>query len=508
MTVPPLLSLRDISVRFGSVTALDRVDLTVDAGEVRAVLGENGAGKSTLMNVVYGLLSPDQGSMQWNGAATSLRGPQEAHALGIGMVHQEFALVDALSVAENLAEAVDERGWLVDYDGVFEQAEARAAELGLALAPAEARVGDLPVGARQRIEILKAMLTEVRLLILDEPTAVLTPAETEQLFAVLRGLRDRGVAILLITHKLREVIELADTVTVLRRGRVVAQRSARDSSERDLAELMVGSLSPDQARAEPAPAGPVPVLRARRLACAAESGAPALDDASAEVGAGEILGIAGVDGNGQQPLFEIVSGLRAPTSGSLEIDGTTCSVFSPGAMLDAGVSIIAPDRRRQGAVLEMRVWENAILDTALLRAHSSAASLDRDGATAFASDLIDRYSIVCDGPDATAASLSGGNLQKLIVARALATAPRLLVAFNPTRGLDIGAARAVHTALRAVAEQGGGVLLLSTDLDEVLGLSHRVAVLSRGRLSAPVAPPYDRRQIGLLMGGGDRPEAA
>ncbi len=503
----PLLSLRDISVRFGSLQALAGVDLDLYRGEIRAVLGENGAGKSTLMNAVYGLV-PAGGEIRWRGTPTRIDNPLRARQLGIGMVHQEFALIDALTVAENLALADGATSAVIDYDALRAHATTRAAELGLEIGDLDCPVGDLPVGVRQRIEILRAALEEVQLLILDEPTAVLTPGEIDDLFTVLRSLRARGVAVLLITHKLREVIDLADSVSVLRGGRLVAHRQIAETSENDLAELMVGGSLAATATAGEREITAEHTLLVAGLSLRGEDGILRLDGIDLEVRSGEILGIAGVDGNGQKELFEVVSGLQRPTNGHLEIGGTTPHPHDPQTLGAAGVSLIPPERRREGAVLEMSLWENAILDQQLLQRFSTDHRLDRDGARHFANQIIDRYRIVCDGADAEATSLSGGNLQKLIVGRALARRPRVVLAFNPTRGLDVGAAREVYTALREVLEWGGSVLLLSTDLDEVMSLGDRVSVLYRGRLSAPCSRPFDRTRLGSLMGGASDTAAA
>ncbi len=496
----PLLSLRAISVRFGSLQALSKVSLDLDRGEVRAILGENGAGKSTLMNAVYGLV-PADGEIHWHGQRVRIDTPLDARRLGIGMVHQEFALIDALSVVENLALADGASSALIDYDEVRAHAKRRADELGLDIGDIDHRVGDLPVGVRQRIEILRAAMKEVELLILDEPTAVLTPGEIEHLFTVLRSIRERGVAILLITHKLSEVTDIADTVSVLRHGELVAHRLISQTDEHELAGLMVGgelaTPPPPAARKISSSA----TLRVADLMLHDRDGALRLDGLALEVRGGETLGIAGVDGNGQKELFEVLSGLRCPSRGSITVDGVRPKRHDPSTLGAAGVSLIPPERRRDGAVLEMPVWENAILDQQLLEQYSTGQRLDRARARSFASDVIDRYRIVCDGPDASTMSLSGGNLQKLIVGRALARRPRLVLAFNPTRGLDVGAAQAVYTALRQVLEWGGSILLISTDLDEILSLSDRISVLYRGNLSPPLAPPFDRTTIGEMMGG-------
>jgi simple sugar transport system ATP-binding protein len=500
LTAPQtLLSLRDISVHYGSLHALSGVGMDLAAGEIRAILGENGAGKTTLMNVVYGLV-PAAGEIRWLGHPVRIDRPAVARRLGIGMVHQEFSLIDALTVTENLALAGAERSALLDYRAVREQAQRRARDVGLVIGDMDARAGALPVGVRQRVEILKALMRDVHLLILDEPTAVLTPGETEQLFTVLRGLRDGGVAILLITHKLGEVMSLCDSVTVLRGGRVVAQRQCADASEGELANLMVERALQDRpAPRIPAAAGPS-ILRAAGIAVRDEQGAIRLDGLDLEIGAGEIVGVAGVDGNGQKELFEVLSGLRRATAGTLHLGNTPVLRSTPQTLGVAGVAVVPPDRR-EGAILAMSVWENAILDDVLLQSHCVGGRLDRRAARDFAAGIVRTYRIVCDGVEAAAGTLSGGNLQKLIVGRALARRPQLLVAFNPTRGLDIGAAQEVHAALRAVLDWGGSVLLISTDLDEVTAISTSIHVLYRGRASRALRAPFDWAAIGRMMSG-------
>jgi simple sugar transport system ATP-binding protein len=499
-----LLSLRGVQKRFGAVAALAGVDLDVHAGEVHAVLGENGAGKSTLMNILYGLLAPDAGVLVVDGRPTRFHSALDARRAGIGMVHQEFALVDALSVAENLALSLRPRGeWRWRRAQVIDAAVRVASEAGLDLGDLDAPVGALPVGQRQRIEIVKALAGQPRVLILDEPTAVLTPAEVAQLLAVLDRLRRAGTAMLFITHKLAEVSAVADTVTVLRRGRVVARVDRGDIEAATLARLMVGDLAGEAPLAAPRDVHTPAVLRLDRVDVeAAGSGLP-LRDISLMVRRGEIVAVAGVDGNGQAELFDLLAGLRAPTRGTVHIDGTTVQHFEPAALIATGVACIPPDRRRQGSVGEMSVTENAVLNARLLRAARHRGLLRPALQRAAARAMVDAGGIVAAGLDAPARSLSGGNLQKLVVARALATAPRLLVAANPTRGLDIGAARGVHVALAAAAAAGVGVALISPDLDEVCAHAHRVAVLYRGRLSASFERPFPVARLGAMLAGNE-----
>jgi simple sugar transport system ATP-binding protein len=487
-----------VSKRFGSVAALTGVDADFHGGEVHAVLGENGAGKSTLMNAAYGLTHIDAGEVHLRGAPVRFRGTLDARRAGIGMVHQEFSLVNALTVRENLTLCLTPAHHLLwDREGVDRAARRLADALGLELPDLDAPVAREPVGVRQRIEILKALAGKTDVLILDEPTAVLTPAETAQLFAVLGRLRAQGAAVALVTHRLGEVMAIADRVTVMRRGRVVARRERHELNEAELARLMVGELPPRPGRARRPGRGEEPApLRLRGLSA---RGARTLERVDLEVGPGEILGIAGVDGNGQSELFEVLVGLRRPQSGAVEIAGTPVTRFEPAAMTAAGIGHIPPDRLRQGAVASMSVAENLVLDAVLLRRLARGPFLGPEPCRRIARDLVDAYDIRAASLDAPAESLSGGNLQRLIVARALSLEPRVLVAFNPTRGLDIAATGAVHAAIDAAAARGAAALLISTDLDEVLAVSDRLAVLTRGRLSAPMEPPFSLERVALLM---------
>ncbi len=496
-----VLSLRGISKRFGAVEALAGVDLDVQRGTVHAVLGENGAGKSTLMRVIYGLVAPDSGTLSLDGAAVRFSSALDARRAGIGMVHQEFALIDALSVTENLALALSppgERRWRPDR--VAAAARRLAGEIGLELGDLDAPVGSLPVGQRQRIEIVKALAGNTRVLILDEPTAVLTPAEVTHLFAVLDRLRDQGTAVLFITHRLAEVTLLADTVTVMRRGRVVAQVGRAEADAARLAQLMVGTLASGDEGAGAGVRG-AEQLRVADLVVGTPGASPALDGVSLTVHGGEIVGIAGVDGNGQTELFEALTGVRVPLRGAMWIGGAPLPPGTPAAAIAGGLACIPPDRQRDGVVAEMTVAENAVLNVRLLRAHGALLRPAAQRATARA--LIDAYQIRTGGLDVPARSLSGGNLQKLIVGRALVTTPRVLVAVNPTRGLDVAAAAAVYAALRAALARGAGVLLIASDLDEIVAHAHRVAVLFRGRLGPWLERPLPVERLGAMLAGSE-----
>ncbi|MFI5396346.1 MAG: ABC transporter ATP-binding protein [Candidatus Binatia bacterium] len=495
-----LLAVRGVSKRFGNTQALADVTLDFRAGEIHAVLGENGAGKSTLMHILAGILRPDAGRLFLAGWPASFASPRQARNAGIGMVHQHFTLVEALTVAENLALSLPRQScWRYDRAAAATEAAALAQRIGLDLSPLDVPVSQLAVGARQRLEILKALAHAERVLILDEPTAVLTPQEVRTLFVLLRQLRGQGRLIVFITHKLREVQEVADRVTIMRRGRHVGTFATAELSEREMAERMIGDVAPMRLRAAACTAGES-VLQASQLAADDESGAPALVDVSFSVRAGEIFGIAGVDGNGQQELFEVLVGLRRPSGGTLRVRGRAVTTFTPRAALAAGLGHIPPDRQHQGLVLPMTLQENMLLSRVLLDRCSRWGMVDVDAARRVTAEAARQYGIRADLQEPVR-SLSGGNQQRVVVARALAEDPAVLIAANPSRGLDVAATRAVADALLDSARRGCAVVLISTDLDEVLDLSHRVSVLSRGRLSPALEPPIDTDRLGLLMAG-------
>ena len=505
-TMSALLSLRGICKRFGAVDALADVDLDIRPGEVHAVLGENGAGKSTLMKVLFGLVTPDAGTVELDGEPVRFRNALDARRAGIGMVHQEFALIDALSVTENLTLSVSPSiGWWWRRRAVVDAAQRLAAAIGLPLDDLDAPVGTLAVGMRQRIEILKALAGNTRVLILDEPTAVLTPQEVAQFFTVLDRLRDAGTAVIFITHKLPEVMAIANRISVMRRGRIVARAERGAVSEAGLAEMMVGPLAASAAAPAAMHEGPTR-LELRGVSAVDDRRLPALRGVSLAVRGGEIFGIAGVDGNGQAELFEILAGARAPQAGSVIVDDGPIQRFDPATLQDAGVACVPPDRQRQGVVAAMSVRDNAVLSAPLLQ-RLSPGLLTRPAAERSAAQaMVDAYAIKIDGLDAPVRSLSGGNVQKLVVARALSLSPRVLVAVSPTRGLDVAASHAVYAAVDAAAASGTAVLLISTDLDEILAHAHRVAVLFRGRLSDVLERPVSTARLSALMAGhGEAP---
>jgi general nucleoside transport system ATP-binding protein len=497
------LELRGIVKTYGELRANDGVDLVVKWGQVHALLGENGAGKSTLMNVVYGLTSPDSGEILFDGRPVTIHGPQDAIALGIGMVHQHFMLIPPLTVAENIIlghEITRPRGW-IDVEGAVKAVSELSARYGLDVPP-RAHVRELSVGVQQRVEILKALYRGARLLILDEPTAVLTPQETKGLFEIVTNLIQAGNAVIFITHKLAEVIEIADQITVMRRGKVVDSTTPKESNQADLARMMVGR--PVLLRVEKQPAKPGEVrLKVQDLVVQDDRRQVAVNGVSLEVRAGEIVGIAGVEGNGQNELVDAVSGLRAAKEGHVLIGGRDFTRRSTRQRLREGLSVIPADRHKEGIILELPIADNLVLED--YDRHPFARWIVRNlgAVTAYALRLIKQFDIRASSEVAPAGSLSGGNQQKVVVARELGTEPMVLVACQPTRGIDVGSIEFIHQQIVAQRDKGLAVLLVSSELDEVLSLSDRIAVIYRGRIVAVIdSADADRDRIGLLMAGG------
>jgi simple sugar transport system ATP-binding protein len=492
VAAPPVVAARaaielvSVTKRFGSVRACDGVSLSLRPGRIHGVLGQNGAGKSTLMRLLIGLVQPDEGEIRVDGRAVRISSPHVAAELGIGMVHQHFSLVDALTVWENVV--LGDRAGRIDARVARRLVREVGERFGLAVDP-DARVGSLSAGQRQRVEIVKCLRRNPRVLVLDEPTSVLTAEESEQLFVVLRRVvRDEGVAVALASHRLDEVLRATDEVVVLRDGRVAVAIETAATSADELAGAMVGEGVP-HATAR----GPMRVLGARR--------GVELDALTLEVRAGEIVGVAGAEGNGQHVLVDVLSSLRAATSGTVEVCGTAVRTGRAGAMGRAGVAVIPADRHDSGCILEMSVEENLVL--ASPRSVASRGVLDRAAMRSRAVELIAQYGISCPSPAAPLFTLSGGNQQRVVVARELSSQPHVLVAAQPARGLDVRAAREMANRLRATAESGTAIMLLSSELDELLDLSDRVIVLSRGRIVGEVSNDGTAaRRIGLLIGGG------
>jgi simple sugar transport system ATP-binding protein len=506
-----LFSLRGVTRRFGPVTALDGVDFDIRAGEIHALLGENGAGKSTLMNILFGALRPDAGTIESAEFPNlKLNSSRDAIAAGIGMVHQHFHLVETFTVRENVLlgdkefsrwrrEPFAERIGLYTRPSSAERLAARAEALNLS-DKLDAKVESLPVGLRQRVEILKALYRDARVLLLDEPTSVLTPLEVDGFFELVRDLRDQGTGIVFITHKLGEAAELADRVTVMRRGKVVATFQKDEADPKRLAEAMVGrALAPPPARTTP-PREKV-LLSVANLSTVAANGRR-LRDISFEIRVGEIFGVAGVDGNGQTELAEAVVGL-IPATGEVKLDGQPLPAGRKRRM-KLGVGYVPADRRAEGLALDLPLSENAILG--FETRHRRRGFLNPRDLRDYVGGLIERFDIRAPGPDAPAGALSGGNQQKLLFARELAHEPKVLVAVNPTWGVDIGAVETIHRALLDLRDRGAAILLISNELEEIRALSDRFAVLHDGRLSAPLPPDAPAAEVGLLMAGAKKDE--
>jgi simple sugar transport system ATP-binding protein len=497
---PELLSLRNITKTFPGVTANDRVTLDVRAGEVHALLGENGAGKTTLMNILYGIYQPDAGEIWVRGRRTRIRSPRDAIALGIGMVPQHFLLVRRHTVAENVALGLPGEPFVFPTRGIEARIGEWGSRYGLGVDP-RARVMDLSASEQQRVEILKALIRGADILVLDEPTSVLTPQEARGLFEIVRLMRRDGRAVVFISHKMDEVTAIADRVTVLRKGRLVATSPMAQTDKRSLARLMVGRDVEFKLQREPRAPG-ADALIVEDLAAVNDRGVSALRGVSLAVRGGEIVGIAGVAGNGQRELVEVVTGLREATRGRVRIMGRDVTNRSARAIHEAGVAHIPEDRMRMGVVPAMSVAENLVLKSYRYPPFSRGPVIDGQAIERFARQTIAEYEIVTPGPGTPTRLLSGGNIQKLILGRELSTTPSLIVAAHPTSGLDVSATEQIHALLLRRRRQGSAVLLVSEDLDEILMLSDRVAVLFSGEVVGFVdAPEADRERIGLMMTG-------
>jgi ABC-type uncharacterized transport system ATPase subunit len=494
------LKLRGVTKRFGSLVANDHIDLDVAAGEIHALLGENGAGKTTLMNVLYGLTQPDEGSIELDGRQVSFKSPKDAIDAGIGMVHQHFMLVPVFTVAENvvLGREPTRRLGLLDRRKARAEVKELSNRYGLAVDP-DALVEHLPVGVQQRVEIVKALIRQANVLILDEPTAVLTPNETEELFRIMRELKASGRSILFISHKLKEVQAIADTVTVLRRGKVVGSPPP-SATDAELAALMVGRQVELRVHKDAAKPGKV-VLGVQDLVVRDETGMVAVDGVSLEVRAGEILGIAGVQGNGQTELCKALMGLLPVESGKVTLDGRDLAGASTREVLDAGVSYIPEDRQEDGLVESFSVAENLVLDLYGRKPFATGHTLHPDRVRESARKNLAEFDIRAASIDVPAKTLSGGNQQKVIVARELGRETRLLLANQPTRGLDVGSIEFVHRRIVAGRDGGSAVLIVSSELDEIYALSDLIAVMYEGKIVGVVPPTTPAAELGLLMAG-------
>lgn len=494
------LELRGITKRFGPVIANDAISLTVHPGEIHALLGENGAGKSTLMNILYGLYAADEGQILIDNSPVSFSGPGDAIAAGIGMVHQHFMLVPVFSVAENVVlgnEPTRFAGQL-DRARAAERVTAISERFGFDVNPDDL-IEDLPVGTRQRVEIIKALVRDAKILILDEPTAVLTPQETNELMDIMRDLAKAGTSIVFITHKLREVRAVADRITVIRQGAVVGEVSPQASTQK-LASMMVGrdvTLTVDKGLAQPKGV----VLSVSTVRAIGSLGQQALDDASFDVSAGEIVAVAGVQGNGQTELVETIIGLRPVQSGRITLDGVDITHDAVSDVLARGVGYIPEDRRKDGLVGEFSIEENLMMDRFHEAPFAKKLSLDLTGRHTFALQAIDEFDIRTPSSTIPASKLSGGNQQKVVVARELTKTLKLLLASQPTRGVDVGSIEFIHKRLIAARDSGVAVLIVSTELDEVFALADRILVMYRGRIISEVTPEVSREKLGELMAG-------
>jgi len=498
----PILELRGITKRFPGVLANDAIDLTLEKGEIHALLGENGAGKTTLMNILYGLYDPDEGDIFIQGEKATIESPTDAINQGIGMVHQHFMLIPVFTVTENVMLGEE----AVKAGGILDRAQAAGEILQISEqyhleVPPEAYIKDLPVGVQQRVEIIKLLYRKADILIFDEPTAVLTPQEADELFKIMRSLAEKGKSIIFITHKLREVLDVADRITVIRRGQVIGTTTPQEADQAKLAEMMVGREVTLELERSPLEAGE-PVLMVKDLTVADDRNQIAVDGVTFEVRAGEVLGIAGVQGNGQTELVEAVTGLRHALEGSIELLGEDIGHAPVRRITEKGIAHVPEDRQRDGLILSFPVVDNLALQTYYMPPNAKGVVLQEAVMLEQAQKLIEDFDIRTPGALTSVGSLSGGNQQKVIVAREFSRPIRLLVASQPTRGLDVGSIEYIHNRILEKRDNGCAVLLVSPELDEVMQLSDRIAVMYRGRILAVLPSDEARKeQIGLLMAG-------
>jgi ABC-type uncharacterized transport system ATPase subunit len=497
----PLLALDGISKRFPMTVANDGVSLMINRGEIHALLGENGAGKSTLVKIIYGVLHPDAGEIRWKGERVSIANPAAARALGIGMVFQHFSVFEALTVAENIALGLNDRH---ERRGLRDRIGKVSEDYGLKLDP-DATVHHLSVGERQRVEIVRCLLQNPKLLIMDEPTSVLTPQEIERLFATLRRLAAEGCAILYISHKLEEIRSLCERATILRQGKVVAERDPRQETAKHLAELMIGTTlrPPYHLQEESAETAPARLVVDRLSIKTDRAFGVDLDAISFSVSAGEVLGIAGIAGTGQNELMAALSGeTAADRAEAVVIDGKPAGMLGPAERRERGAGFVPEERHGHGAVKDMTLSENALLSAYRRKGLVRGGLVDMRGTIRFAAEIIKGFAVRSDGPDAEARSLSGGNLQRFIVGREILQQPGILVAAQPTWGVDAGAAAAIRQALLDLADKGAAVVVISQDLDELMEMADHIAVIANGRLSPPRrVAEVSIEELGLLMGG-------
>ena len=498
-----VIEMRDITKVFGEFVANDKINLHLRKGEIHALLGENGAGKSTLMNMLAGLLEPTSGEIVVNGQVINLDSPSKAASLGIGMVHQHFMLVEAFTVAENiiLGSELTKNG-VLDIAGASKEIKALSERYGLAVDPS-AKVADISVGAQQRVEILKTLYRGADILIFDEPTAVLTPSEIDELMAIMKNLVKEGKSIILITHKLDEIRAVSDRVTVIRRGKSIETVEIAGATNADLAEMMVGrsvSFKTEKQASQPKEV----VLSIKDLVVNENRGVPAVKNLSLDVRAGEIVGIAGIDGNGQSELIQAITGLRKVESGSIELKGDSIVGLHPRQITELSVGHVPEDRHRDGLILEMMISENIALQTYYKEPHSKNGILNYSNITSYAKKLMEEFDVRAASEIVPAAALSGGNQQKAIIAREIDRDPDLLIVSQPTRGLDVGAIEYIHKRLIEERDNGKAVLVVSFELDEILNVSDRIAVIHDGKIQGIVSPETTNKQeLGVLMAGGN-----
>lgn len=498
-----VIEMRDITKVFGGFVANDKINLHLRKGEIHALLGENGAGKSTLMNMLAGLLEPTSGEIAVNGQVVNLDSPSKAASLGIGMVHQHFMLVEAFTVAENiiLGSELTKNG-VLDIAGASKEIKALSECYGLAVDPS-AKVADISVGAQQRVEILKTLYRGADILIFDEPTAVLTPSEIDELMAIMKNLVKEGKSIILITHKLDEIRAVSDRVTVIRRGKSIETVEIAGATNADLAEMMVGrsvSFKTEKQASKPKEV----VLSIKDLVVNENRGVPAVKNLSLDVRAGEIVGIAGIDGNGQSELIQAITGLRKVESGSIDLKGDSIVGLHPRQITELSVGHVPEDRHRDGLILEMMISENIALQTYYKEPHSKNGILNYSNITSYAKKLMEEFDVRAASELVPAAALSGGNQQKAIIAREIDRDPDLLIVSQPTRGLDVGAIEYIHKRLIEERDNGKAVLVVSFELDEILNVSDRIAVIHDGKIQGIVSPETTNKQgLGVLMAGGN-----